>query len=76
MSHQGLTKRTIRSLRSPLLDNQLIKPQLLRRPLQHALLDTSLSDKPKHIYLLHLSNSMFHGLQIGLWVPIRRNHRR
>ena len=59
-------------LRPTLLDDQLIKLQFLRGPIQDSLFDRILCDEPKYIDLLGLTNSVrsVHGLQIGLGIPI------
>ena len=63
---------TFRSLCTTLLNDELIKPQLLCRPLQHALLNAAFRDESEDIHLLRLTNTMcaVHGLQIGLRVPV------
>ena len=59
-------------LRPALLDDQLIETQLLRRPLQHLLLDGVLGDQAKDDHLLGLTDAMcaIHRLQISLWIPV------
>ena len=66
------TLLTLRRLRPSLLNDQLIQPQLLRRPLEHALLDTAFGDEPEHVDLLRLTDtvSAIHGLKVGLRVPV------
>jgi hypothetical protein len=64
---------TLGLLRPPLLNDQLIQPQLLRRPLQHPLLHAPLRDEPEHVNLLRLPDPMraVHRLQVRLRVPVR-----
>jgi hypothetical protein len=67
----------LRLLRSTLLDDQLIKLELLRGPLEDTLLDGILGDEPEHVDLLSLTDSVgsVHGLQVGLRVPSERSAR-
>ena len=71
--HSNGRHLTLRSLRPALLDNELVQPKLLRRPLQHPLLDATLRDEPEHIHLLRLPNPVraIHRLQVSLRVPVR-----
>ena len=64
-------KLTLGSLLPPLLNNQLIKAQFLRRPFKHALFDTFFGDKPEYVDLFCLADAVgaIHGLQIGLRIP-------
>ena len=63
---------TLRGLRTPLLDDQLVQPQLLGRAFKHTLLDTALRNETEDINLLGLTDTMgtVHGLQVGLRVPV------
>ena len=48
---QEQKRHTFGLLRPPLLNDQLIQPQLLRHPFQHPLLYTALRDEPENINL-------------------------
>ena len=63
--------RTFLYLLSPLLDDELIKTQLLCGTLLHTLLDTVLSNEAEYVDLLGLANTVcsVHCLQIRLWIP-------
>ena len=63
---------TFRLLLPSLLDDKLVEPQLLRCPLQHALLNTTFRNEAEDVDLLGLTDTMstVHGLQIRLRVPI------
>jgi hypothetical protein len=55
---QEQKRHTFGLLRPPLLNDQLIQPQLLRHPFQHPLLYAALRDEPENINLLRLPNTM------------------
>lgn len=61
----------LRLLRSTLLDDQLVKLELLRSPLEDTLLDGILGDETEHVDLLGLTDTVgsVHSLQVGLRVP-------
>ena len=63
---------TFRHLLPTLLDDQLVKPELLSCTLQHPLLDTTLRDEPEDEYLFGLTDAVgaVHCLEIGLWIPV------
>ena len=63
---------TFGSLRPPLLDNELVESQLLRRALEHTLFNTALRDETEYIDLLRLADTMstIHCLQVGLRIPV------
>ena len=63
---------TFRHLLPTLLDDQLVKPELLSRTLQHPLLHTTLGDEPEDEYLFGLTDAVgaVHCLQVGLWIPV------
>lgn len=67
----------LRLLRSTLLDDQLVKLELLRGPLEDALFDGILGDEPEHVDLLGLTDTVgsVHGLQVGLRVPGKKSAR-
>ena len=62
-----------RLLLSTLLNDELIKTELLRSALEHALLDTVLRNEAEHVHLLRLSDpvSTIHRLQVSLGIPGR-----
>ena len=62
----------LRDSRTALLDDEAVELQLLRRALEHLLLDGILSDEAEDVNLLLLSDAMrsVHSLQIGLRVPV------
>lgn len=55
---QEQKRHTFGLLRPPLLNDQLIQPQLLRHLFQHPLLYTALRDELENINLLCLPNTM------------------
>jgi hypothetical protein len=59
--------------RSALLDDKLVKAELLRGALEHALLDGLFRDEPVHIDLFGLTDAVraIHCLEVSLRVPAR-----
>ncbi len=72
-------ERTLGSLRTTLLDNELVEPKLLRGTLQHTFLHAAFRDEAEDVDLLRLADTMstVHCLQVGLGVPVtvvQNNH--
>ena len=65
---------TLLSGLTTLLNDELIKTQLLRRALEHAFLNTVLRNEAINVDLLGLADAVgpVHGLQIRLRIPIVR----
>lgn len=64
--------QTFLLLRTSLLDDELVEPELLCGALEHPFLHRFFRDEPENVYLLRLTNSVraVHRLQVCLRIPV------